>query len=66
MERALNIAQSSFRHKAIDLDVKLNPERPLLRYAALYWPEHAEDCSTLANVSGVFLEMESPLRVSRV
>lgn len=54
-------------YRVIDLDAKLDSQvSPLLRYAALHWPEHTESCSTLAanlfDPYGVFFRDNSPLR----
>jgi hypothetical protein len=61
------IAQSDLRHRVIDLDAELDPqESPLLRYATLYWPEHAKSCCALSaklfDLFGLFLQKKSPLR----
>ncbi|USP81074.1 hypothetical protein yc1106_08348 [Curvularia clavata] len=61
------IAQSGFQQRVIYLDAELDPqESPLLRYATIYWPEHARSASSLAtklfDPYGLFLQKKSFLR----
>jgi ankyrin repeat protein len=62
------IASSGLQCRATDLNAELQPlESPLLRYATIYWPEHARSCSSLAtklfDPHGFFLQKEPALRV---
>ena len=61
------IAHSGLQYVPLDLDDEsCSQESPLLKYAVVYWPEHARRCSTLAaeliNYSGSFFENDSSLR----
>jgi ankyrin repeat protein len=61
------IAQSGLQVKHIYIDTTLDPhESPLLQYAMLHWPEHAERCSALAaelfGRPALFFQKESRLR----
>ncbi|KAF2451234.1 hypothetical protein P171DRAFT_400591, partial [Karstenula rhodostoma CBS 690.94] len=49
LQSSLNcVMQSGFQHKVVNLKSgSLSQESPLLRYAALHWPEHARSCATL-------------------
>lgn len=62
------IAQSDLQYKAIGPAAKQDTqESSLLRYAVLYWPEHARSCSALAanllDPHGLFLKKKSSLRI---
>jgi Ankyrin repeats (3 copies) len=61
------IAHSSLQYRDFNLlDRSTSQESPLLKYAALYWPEHARCCSTLAaklfDSSKAFFQKGSDLR----
>ena len=62
------IAQSDLQHRVIDLNAEPDSQAfPLLRYATLYWPEHAKSCSALVaklfDSYRLFLLKESSLRI---
>jgi ankyrin repeat protein len=61
------LAQSSLQHTTIDMyDGTTHHNFPLLEYAVCQWPEHAKNCSALAekliDPHGFFLQKASPLR----
>ncbi|OAL56010.1 hypothetical protein IQ07DRAFT_530043, partial [Pyrenochaeta sp. DS3sAY3a] len=60
------VAQSEIQHTRLHADDMIFIEEPLLKYAVLYWPEHAKHCSGLVaqlyKSQELFFRKKSPLR----